>query len=70
MLPQPVPPQIKNAYKKQSLRFHPDVVPAHARPAAEARFKQLSAAYSTALSATKAGAVKGWWLLGWSTARL
>ena len=42
--------QIKEAYKKLSLKHHPDVVPAHQRAAAEAHFKEINAAYSSAVA--------------------
>lgn len=37
--------QVKQAYKKLALRWHPDLLPAHERPQAEAHFKDISAAY-------------------------
>lgn len=37
--------QVKQAYKKLALRWHPDLLPAHERPQAEALFKDISAAY-------------------------
>lgn len=38
--------QVKQAYKKLALRWHPDLLPAHERPQAEATFKDISAAYA------------------------
>ena len=37
--------QVKQAYKKLALRWHPDLLPARERPQAEAHFKDISAAY-------------------------
>lgn len=41
--------EIKSAYKRLSLKWHPDVVPVDRRNAAEAKFKEISAAYESAL---------------------
>lgn len=38
--------QVKQAYKKLALRWHPDVLPANEREKAEAVFKDIVAAYS------------------------
>lgn len=38
--------QVKQAYKKLALRWHPDLLPVHERTQAEATFKDISAAYA------------------------
>ena len=38
--------QVKQAYKKLALRWHPDLLPVHERQQAEATFKDISAAYA------------------------
>lgn len=38
--------QVKQAYKKLALRWHPDLLPVHERQQAEATFKDISAAYT------------------------
>lgn len=39
--------EIKKAYRKLALSFHPDKVPEPERAAAEAKFKDISRAYET-----------------------
>ena len=38
--------QVKQAYKKLALRWHPDLLPAHERAKAETTFKNIAAAYA------------------------
>ena len=45
--------EVKQAYKKLALRWHPDLLPAHERPQAEANFKDISAAYAQIIQGVK-----------------
>lgn len=51
--------QVKEAYRRKCLSFHPDLVEPAARAAAEARFKELSSAYQMITRAANTASTTG-----------